>query len=77
MDSEANGEFRPREWRRIAHGHAGCFMQCGRYRGSRYENNVIKIRDDLKNYVNNDIGSLPWQLNYVQSTGRLSDRHGL
>ena len=31
VDSEANGEFRPGEWRRIVHGDAGCFMPCGRY----------------------------------------------
>ena len=74
MDSEANGEFRPREWRRIAHDDAGCFMPCGRYGGSSYENNAIKMRDYLKDYVNSDIGSLPWQLNYVQRIGLVSDR---
>ena len=74
MDSEANGEFRPGEWRRVVHGDAGCFMPCGRYQGSRYENNAIMLRDDLKDYVNSDIGSLPCQLNYVQRTGRVSDR---
>ena len=77
MDSEANGEFRPREWRRIVHGDAGCFMSCGRYQRSHYENNAIKMRDDLKDYVNSDIGSLPWQLNYVQGAGRVSDRDSL
>ena len=57
VDSEANREFQPGEWRRTVNGDAGCFMPCGRYRGSRYENNAIKMRDDLKDYVNNDIGS--------------------
>ena len=56
VDSEANREFQPGEWRRTVNGDAGCFMPCGRYRGSRYENNAIKMRDDLKD-VNNDIGS--------------------
>ena len=74
VDSEANGEFRPGEWRRIVHGDAGYFMPCERYRESCYENNPIKMRNDLKDYVNSDIGSLPWQLNYAQRTGRVSDK---
>ena len=73
-DSEANVEFRPGEWQRIVDGDVGSFMPCGRYRGSRYENNAIKMRDDLEDYANSDIGSLPWQLNYVQRTARVSDR---
>ena len=65
MDSEASAEFWPGEWRRIVHDDAGCFMLCGRYQGSSHKNNATKIRDDLKDYVNSDTGSLPWQLNYV------------
>ena len=34
-------------------------MSCERHRGSRYENIAIKMRDDLKDYVNSVIGSLP------------------
>ena len=55
-------------------GDTRCFMPCRGYRGSHYENNVIKMMDNLKDYVNSDIGSLPWQLNYVQRTGRVNDR---
>ena len=73
VDSKDNGEFRSGEWRQIVHGDAGCFMPCGRYRGSHYENNLIKMRDYLKDYVNSDIGSLPWQSNHVQRNGRVSD----
>ena len=75
VDSKDNGEFRPGDWRRIVHGDAGCFMPCGRYQGSRNENNAMKMRDDLEGYVNSDIGSFPWQSNYVlRTTGRVSDR---
>ena len=74
MDSEANGEFWPGEWQQIVHGDAGCFMLCGRYQESCYKNNAIKMRDDLKDYVNSDTGSLSWQLNYVQRTGHVSHR---
>ena len=74
VDSEANEEIRPGVWRQIVHGDAACFMSCGKYGGSCYKNNAIKMKGDLKDYVNSDIGSLPWQLNYVQSTGRVSDR---
>ena len=77
VDFKANGEFRPGGWRRMVCGDTGCFMPCWRYRGSRYENNAIKMRDDLKDYVSSDIGSLPWKLNYVQRTGRVSDRDWL
>ena len=74
VDSEANGEFWPGEWQQIVHGDAGCFMLCGRYQESCYKNNAIKMRDDLKDYVNSDTGSLSWQLNYVQRTGHVSHR---
>ena len=63
VDSEANGEFLPGEWRSIVRDDAGCFMPFGRYQGSRYENNAIKMRDHLKDYVNSEEGSLSWQLN--------------
>ena len=49
-------------------------MPCRRYRGSRYENNVKDEGYDLKDYVNSDIGSLLWQLNYVQRTGLVSEK---
>ena len=49
-------------------------MPSERYRGSRYENNVIEMNDNLKDYANSDIGSLPCQLNYVQRTGPVSGR---
>ena len=74
VNSEANSEFRPGEFRSIVRDDAGCFMPFGRYQGSRYENNAIKMRDDLKGYVNSEEGSLPWQLNYVQRTDRVNGR---
>ena len=74
VDFETNREFRPGEWQRIVHGDTRFFIPCRRYRGSPYEDNAIKMRNDLKDYVKSDIGSLPWQLNYVQRTGRVNDR---
>ena len=49
-------------------------MPCGRYRGFHYENNAIEMNDNLKDYANSEIGSLPCQLNYVQRTWRVSGR---
>ena len=73
VDFEANREFWPGEWQRIFHGDARFFIPYRRYRGSPYEDNAIKMRNDLIDYVKSDIGSLPWQLNYVQRTGRVSE----
>ena len=59
IDSEANSDFRHEDWRRIVRYDAGCFMCIRRYQGSQYEKNAVKMRDDLKYYVNSNEGLLP------------------
>ena len=34
----------------------------------------MKMREDLKHYLNSEEGSLPWQLDYVQRNGRVEDK---
>ena len=33
-------------------------------KGSRIRQNVLQIRNNLKNYLNSEEGSAPWQPNY-------------
>ena len=68
VDSEANCTFRSRECRQIVRDDAWCSMLTGRYQGCRYEKTV-----DTRDYINNNEGSLPWQQNYVQRTGRVKE----
>ena len=37
-------------------------------RGSRYSKDAIAMRETLKDYVNSEAGSVPWQLDYIRRT---------
>ena len=73
VDSEIDADFRPGEWRRAVRDDFGCFKPFVKAHGSRYENSAVKMREDLKHYLNSEEGSLTWQLDYVQRNGRVDD----
>ena len=74
MDSEeSSGNVRPGLWRSASESDEGrnCFQRLKKVKGSRYSNDAIHMRENLKKYVNSDVGSLPWQLDYVRRTKKI------
>ena len=37
-------------------------------RGSRYTKDALQVRETLRDYVNSEAGSVPWQTNYIRRT---------
>ena len=73
IDSESNdGTIKAGEWRSIQANDQGCFANPNAVRGSRYTKDALAMRDALKNYVNSEEGSLPWQLDHVRRTSHYS-----
>ena len=64
VDTGNNGDFRSCEWRKVLFDDAGCLKSFGKEGG---------MREELKDYLNSDEGSLHWQQGYVQRNGRVSD----
>ena len=70
MDSfSSNGEIKEGEWRHIVAADTS-MGTVPNLRGSRYRDSAIAVREALKNYVNSEAGSVPWQLKHVRRTGR-------
>ena len=71
IDSEdKNGNIIPGEWRQqrpTGEQHGG-LRELRPVRGSRSRNDAVLTRDQLKEYVNSEEGSVPWQLRYVRRT---------
>ena len=70
IDSEnSTGVIQPGHWRGMVHENQNALLQrLPPVRGSRYNGSAVDMRDALKEYVNSDIGSLSWQLDYVRRT---------
>ena len=73
VDSEIDADFRPGVWRCAVRDDFACFKPFVKAHGSRYENSAVKMKADLKHYLNSAEGLLPWQLDYVQRNGRADD----
>eukprot|EP00794_Sanderia_malayensis_P001689 gene1689-1882_t len=70
VDSEdSSGRLKPGEWRKIVASDNGSLQGISRTRGSMYAKNATEMREEIKQYVNSNIGSVSWQLEYVRSTG--------
>lgn len=72
IDSEeATGQIRPGEWRTIVSedGTSGALRSLPLPRGTRYSTVANEARETLREYVNSDQGSVPWQWNVVRSRG--------
>ena len=69
VDSEnSNGEIKEGEWRSIKEKGTTAFRDLNPVRGSRYTNDAMKVRETLKDYVNSEVGSVLWQINYIRRT---------
>ena len=69
MDSEdKDGNLLPGEWRLLKGNNANNMMDLPRVRGSRSRQDALEARNELKNFLNSDEGSVPWQLDYVRRT---------
>ena len=72
IDSEdSTGQIKPGEWRAIVSedGTNGALRSLPLPRGTRYPAAATEARETLKEYVNSEHGSVPWQWNYVRSRG--------
>ena len=61
----------PGEWRNQTAEHdvgTGCIRNIRPMRVSRYREDCLKMRNDLKVHLNFGEGSVPWQLDYVRRT---------
>ena len=68
LDSEnKDGSIKAGEWRSMKETD-NAFKNINPVRGSRYPKNALEVRESLKDYVNSEIGSVPWQLDYVRRT---------
>ena len=71
IDSEdRDGNFIPGEWR-SQNGNTsawGNFQNINPVRGSRPRVDALNVRNQLKDYLNSDEGSVPWQLDYIRRT---------
>lgn len=74
VDSESSdGAIKVGQWRtaHLIDSENNCFQKLQAIRGSRYSNKV-GMRETLKDYLNSEEGSLPWQFDYVHRTGSFS-----
>lgn len=65
-----SGNIKPGEWRSaVSKEQEGALRQIPKVRGHRYTDNSLEVREALTKYVNSDQGAVPWQWEYVRSTG--------
>ena len=72
IDSEdSTGNIIPGEWRNIVRkdSNAGALQHLRKARGCRINTSVIKIRDEIKDYLNSEEGQVHWQWQHVRKTG--------
>ena len=67
-DSETSTGFKEGEWRTIA-GEQDGLMPMDRPRGHIYHRKGYLMQDDLKDYLNSDVGAIPWQWNHILDSG--------
>ena len=64
----ADGKIKEREWRSKA-GQDVCLKLMKPPKGGWRKIVSNELRKNLKHFVNNEIGLVPWQLDYVRSVG--------
>lgn len=71
IDSEDSaGNIVQGDWREVVENDGG-LRNLGRLAGNRYKFNASKVRNDLKDYFNQE-GQVPWQLCHVRSCGNVN-----
>ena len=74
IDSESSdGALKPGSWRNdLPENQLHCALQnIPPLRGCRYRDECIHMRDSLKDYLNSEQGSVPWQMDYVRRTYKI------
>ena len=75
IDSECSDRnYKTREWRLSVAGISeanGAIQSIHVIRGSRYRDECVQIRDDIKDYLNSESGCVSWQESYVGRTYRM------
>ena len=69
---DKDGNFKPGEWRSLSSNYDVGLVPVPNVRGSRSRENALKTRDKLKDYLNNEEGSLEWQINYIRRTSHFA-----
>ena len=64
----ADGKIKEGEWRSQAW-QDGCLKLMKPPKGGRRKVVANELRENLKHFVNSEIGSVPWQVDYVKSVG--------
>ena len=64
----ADGKIKEGEWRSQA-GQDGYLKLMKPPKGGRRKVVANELRENLKHFVNSEIGSVPWQVDYVKSVG--------
>ena len=49
----------------------GCLRSLSISKGGRRKIVANNLREDLKTFLNSELGSVPWQLDYVRYTGKV------
>ena len=65
----ADGKLKEGEWRSQT-AENGCFRPIKLPKGGRRKILANELRENLKHFVNSEIGSVPWQIEYVKSVGK-------
>ena len=69
VDSEdKDGNFLPGEWRLQKENglNNNALVDLPRVRGSRSRHDALETRNELRDFLNSEEGSLPWQLQYIR-----------
>ena len=70
MDVETgDGRIKPGEWRSQIGMQPGSLHQIKPAKGGRRKIEANELRENLKNFLNSEAGSVSWQLDYVRSVG--------
>ena len=65
----SNGQIKEGEWRSlIEKRESSAFYDLNPVRGSRYTKDTLQVRETLRDYVNSEPGSVPWQTDYIRRT---------
>lgn len=66
----AKGEIKPGEWRSYISEGGGCLKNMNIAKGGRRKVVANEVRDALKTFLNSEVGSVSWQLEYVRIVGK-------
>ena len=68
-DSEdSDGNTVPGDWQKDVQSGKSALKETASLRGSRAKESALDTRDALKDYLNSEEGSVPWQVGYVRKT---------